>query len=75
MELAERRYVFIKLLPEDAGHAFNLFFLSDLDDFEAQIARRGLEPVKRETLSNGVRRLVYADPDGNEIGFGGVPAT
>jgi hypothetical protein len=41
-ELAEHRYIFIKLQPEHAGHAFNLFFLSDLDRFIAQIAERGL---------------------------------
>jgi predicted enzyme related to lactoylglutathione lyase len=72
-ELAEQRYVFIKLLPEQAGHAFSLFFLSDLDGFIAQIAERGLHPTKRETLSNGVRKVIYNDPDGNEIGFGGAP--
>jgi catechol 2,3-dioxygenase-like lactoylglutathione lyase family enzyme len=72
-ELAENRYVFIKLLPEHAGHAFNLFFLSDLEGFIARIGERGLHPAKRETLSNGVRRVIYNDPDGNEIGFGGAP--
>ena len=36
-----------------------------------QIANRGLEPTKRETYSNGVRKAIYRDPDGNEIGFGG----
>ena len=71
-ELAEHRYVFIKVLPEDAGHAFNLFFVSDLDEFTAQIAERGLEPAKCETLSNGVRKVLYTDPDGNEVGFGGI---
>jgi predicted enzyme related to lactoylglutathione lyase len=72
-ELAEQRYVFIKVLPEHAGHAFHLVFLSDLDSFIAQVAERGLHPAKRETLSNGVRRVIYNDPDGNEVGFGGAP--
>lgn len=43
-ELAEHRYVFIKVIPEHAGHAFNLVFLSDLDNFIAQAAERGLNP-------------------------------
>lgn len=30
--------------------------------------------MKRETYSNGVRKALYRDPDGNEIGFGGAPA-
>jgi len=29
--------------------------------------------LKRETYSNGVRKVTYHDPDGNEIGFGGAP--
>jgi hypothetical protein len=29
--------------------------------------------VNRETYSNGVRKITYRDPHGNEIGFGGAP--
>jgi hypothetical protein len=47
--------------------------VDDFDALVAQIADRGLEPTKRETYSNGVRKAIYCDPDGNEIGFGGVP--
>lgn len=72
-QLAEHRYVFIKVLPEHAGHAFNLLFLNNLDVFMNQIAERGLEPTVRETLSNGIRKVIYKDPDGNEVGFGGAP--
>ena len=39
----------------------------------AGIAQRGLEPAKRETYSDGVRKMTYIDPDGNENGFGGLP--
>jgi hypothetical protein len=31
-----------------------------------------LHPDKQETYSNGVRKVVYRDPDGNELGFGGA---
>jgi catechol 2,3-dioxygenase-like lactoylglutathione lyase family enzyme len=72
-ELAEYRYVFIKVRPEHAGNGFNLFFLSDLEGFIAQIAERGLHPTTRETLSNGVRRAIFRDPDGNEIWLAGAP--
>jgi hypothetical protein len=71
-ELASHRYLFIKVLPEHAGHAFNLTFLGDLDGFTTRAARRGLEPASRETLVNGVRRVIYNDPDGNDVGFGGL---
>ena len=39
----------------------------------AEIAARGLEPTGRETYGNGVRKALYRDADGNEIGFGGAP--
>jgi catechol 2,3-dioxygenase-like lactoylglutathione lyase family enzyme len=70
-ELAEHRYLFIEQRPEHAGHAMHTIFVDDLDAFVAQIADRGLEPTKRETYANGVRKATYHDPDGNEIGFGG----
>jgi hypothetical protein len=39
----------------------------------SQVADRGLEPVKRETYENGVRKATYHDPDGNQFEFGGAP--
>ena len=72
-ELAEHRFVFIEQRPEHAGHARHLVFVDDLDALVARIAERGLAPAKRETYSNGVRKVAYRDPDGNEIGFGGAP--
>lgn len=73
-ELADHRYIFIELLPEHAGHARHLLFLRDLDGFIAQIGERGLQPTQHETLANGVRKVIYHDPDGNKIEFGGAPS-
>jgi catechol 2,3-dioxygenase-like lactoylglutathione lyase family enzyme len=73
-ELAEHRFLFIERRPEHAGHAMHTVFVDDFDALVAQIAGRGLEPAKRETYSNGVRKTTYRDPDGNEIGLGGAPA-
>ena len=70
---AEHRYVYIVQRPEHAGHAMHTIFVDDLDAVVAQIADRGLDPVERETYSNGVRKITYRDLDGNEIGFGGAP--
>jgi catechol 2,3-dioxygenase-like lactoylglutathione lyase family enzyme len=50
-------------------------FVDDLDAVLTEIASRGLEPAEQETYSNGVRKATYRDPDGNEIGFGGAPAS
>ena len=72
-ELAEHRFVYIDVRPEHAGHAVHTLFVDDLDARVRAIADRGLEPAGRETYSNGVRKVTYRDPDGNEIGFGGAP--
>jgi predicted enzyme related to lactoylglutathione lyase len=73
-ELADHRSVVIEQRPEHAGHAMHTIFVDDFDALVAQIADRGLQPTKRETYANGVRKATYRDPDGNEIGFGGAPA-
>jgi predicted enzyme related to lactoylglutathione lyase len=72
-KLAEHRYAYIVQQPEHAGHAIHTLFVDDLDALVEQIADRGLEPARRETYSNGVRKIAYRDADGNEIGFGGAP--
>jgi hypothetical protein len=72
-ELAEHRSVYIVQRPEHAGYAMHTIIVDDLDALMAEIAQRGVEQAKQETYSNGVRKTTYADPDGNEIGFGGVP--
>jgi predicted enzyme related to lactoylglutathione lyase len=72
-ELAEQRSVYVVQRPEHAGHAMHTIIVDDLDRQVAEIAQRGLEPAQRETYANGVRKITYVDPDGNEIGFGGVP--
>ncbi|GIJ12902.1 VOC family protein [Micromonospora andamanensis] len=72
-ELAEHRYLYIEELPERAGHALQTVFVDDLDRRVADMAARGVQPASRETYENGVRKVIYRDPDGNEVGFGGAP--
>ncbi|MEU5765943.1 VOC family protein [Streptomyces asoensis] len=72
-ELDEHRYLYIELRPGRAGHAMHTLFVDDLDTRVAAVADRGLTPVHRETYSNGVRKVTYHDPDGNELAFGGAP--
>ncbi len=71
--LAEDGSVYVVEHPDGAGHSVATIFLDDLDTRVAAIAARGLEPDERETLSNGVRKVIYRDPDGNEVAFGGPP--
>jgi catechol 2,3-dioxygenase-like lactoylglutathione lyase family enzyme len=72
-ELAENRSIAVEEQPENAGHGAVTIFVDDLDSVVDAIVARGLEPTKRETYDNGVRKVTFHDPDGNEIGFGGAP--
>ena len=70
--LAEHRYLYIEQRPTQAGHSKQTLFVDDLDAVVAQIAARGIDPAAQETYDNGVRKMTYRDPDGNEIGIGGA---
>jgi catechol 2,3-dioxygenase-like lactoylglutathione lyase family enzyme len=71
--LAENRSLYIVQHAEGAGNSVVTVFLDDLDAQVAAVSARGVEPDELETYSNGVRKAVYRDPDGNELGFGGAP--
>ena len=71
--LADDRSVYVVQAAEGAGNGVVTIFVDDLDAHVAEIAARGLEPDERETYSNGVRKVIYRDPDGNEMGLGGAP--
>ncbi len=71
--LAEERSLYVVEAPDGAGKCVVTIFVDDLDAHMAAIAGRGLEPDEQETYSNGVRKAIYRDPDGNELGFGGAP--
>jgi hypothetical protein len=71
--LAEHRSVYVVEHADGAGHCAVTIFVDDLDAHMAAIAARGLESDEVETYSNGVRKALYRDPDGNEVGFGGTP--
>ena len=73
-EVTDAAFLYIEVLPEHAGHGKQTLFVDDLDEVVAGISARGLEPESRETYDNGVRKLIYRDPDGNEVGLGGAPA-
>lgn len=71
--LADHRHVYVEQAPEHAGHGMVTLFVADLDAFTGAAARHGIEPDAREVYENGVRKCLYRDPDGNEIGIGGAP--
>ncbi|MER5456061.1 VOC family protein [Micromonospora sp. NPDC002389] len=71
--LTKHSYVYIELLPDRAGRSMLMIMAADLDTTVAGLTRRGLEPHRIENYEQGMRKVVYADPDGNEISYGGVP--
>jgi catechol 2,3-dioxygenase-like lactoylglutathione lyase family enzyme len=73
-QLAEHRFVYVVERPEDAGHAVCLLFVDDLDSLLGRLADRGLSPVADESPADGVRKVTFRDPDGNEFAFGGSRA-
>jgi hypothetical protein len=70
-EVAPHRWVVVEERPDRAGHGSVTLFVPDLDDRVAAIASRGIEPSEEETYGDGVRKVIYRDPDGNEVGLGG----
>lgn len=70
--LAEDRSVYVVEHADGAGNSVVTVFIDDLDSQVAAIAARGLEPDEYETYSNGVRKALYRDLDGNEVGFCGA---
>ena len=73
-ELAPQRSIAVEQLPEHAGHSAVTVIVDDLDAVVDAIVARGIEPATRETYGNGVRKVTFRDPDGNEVGFGGLPS-
>src|SRR3954447_18584962 len=73
-ELAENRSLAVKA-NADPGGAEHVVIVDDLDGLVAGISARGIEPDERQTYSNGVRKVIYRHADGNETGFGGLPAS
>ena len=49
-------------------------FVDDFDGFVDAVTERGIQPESQETYENGVRKAIYRDPDGNELGVGRTAA-
>ena len=71
--LAEHGHLYVLLDPDRAGHSLATLFVEDVDAFVEAAAERGVDPARRETYGNGVRKVTFRDPDGNELGVGGGP--
>ena len=52
-----------------------MVMVDDIDGRTAAISGRGIEPSRIEEYDEGMRKVVYSDPDGNKLSFGGVTAS
>ncbi len=68
--LAEDVFVYIIVDQRRVGGAVNMIWFDDPAAVVAGIKSRGLEPTEIER-HDPVRKYVFHDPDGNEIGIGG----
>ena len=71
-EVGEHCFVYFEVLPDRAGRSFSMVMVDRLDERVGAIAARGLDPLRVEVYEDGMRKVVYADPDGNEVSFGGT---
>lgn len=72
--IGDHRWVYIIVDPDRAGGAIQTIMCSDLEGIIEQISGRGLTFGAEEIPGEGVRKVMYYDPDGNEIGLGRIPA-
>ncbi len=70
-QLADHGSVFLRL-ASGAGHSEVALFIDDPAQLDLRlrgIEKRGISPDLVEAYDNGVRKVTYRDPDGNQIGF------
>ena len=68
-----QRHVYAVVDELRAGGGHLTLFVTDLEPRIERISHRGIEPTTDETYGNGVRKVEYHDPDGNQLGIGGGP--
>ena len=72
--VAEHRWLYIIVDAARAGGAIQTIMSSDLDALLAAIATRGLTFAAEERPAPDTRKVMFHDPDGNEIGLGSIPS-
>jgi hypothetical protein len=72
--LADHRWIYIIVEPEHAGGTIQTIICDKLEEVTEEIAQRGLTVSKEERPAAGVCKVMYYDPDGNELGIGSIPA-
>lgn len=70
--IADHRWIYIIVEPERAGGSVLTIICDGLERLIDEIDGRGISFEKEEFPAENVRKVMYYDPDGNEIGFGRV---
>lgn len=70
--LADHRWIYIIVDPDRAGGAVQTLICDDLERVIEDIAHRGITFAEEERPAEGVRKVMYHDPDGNEVGIGSI---
>jgi hypothetical protein len=73
-ELGEQRWLYIIEVNEMPGGGLMTMLVDDLDARVSAISSRGIEPDEVENYPGNVRKVIYRDADGNEVGYGSRPA-
>ena len=73
-QMAEHQYIYIIVNTKHASHAIQNVMGRDLDTLIKQVAGRGIKYGKEEFPAENTRKVMYYDPDGNELGFISVSA-
>lgn len=72
-QFTETGWIYLVRDAGRAGMATVTLLLDDLDDRLAALSKRAIAIGETETFTNGVRKVVVTDPEGNTIAFGEVP--
>jgi hypothetical protein len=72
--IAERLWLYIIVDEKRAGGAVQTIMCDDLDGVIGGIAGRGLDFRDEERPAKNTRKVMYYDPDGNEVGIGSIPS-
>lgn len=72
--IADHRWLYIIVDKRRAGGAIQTIMCDAIDEVIAGIAERGLTFDDEERPAENVRKVIFHDPDGNEIGIGSIPS-
>lgn len=72
--LAEHRALYVVEDADRAGRGLVTLMVGSLEELLVAADRRGVVPARVEEYDGGVRKAVFHDADGNEVGVGDVPS-